>query len=591
MTISIAIVLGIIVLAIVLFATEKISADTTALLVMVLLMLTGILTPEEALSGFAHEGTISVMALLILSLGLQSTGGVIYVGRYIEKIVGRNEIRMILMLSLVVAFASAFISNTAVVAILLPVTQQLAKFANVSVSRLLMPLSFSAMIGGSMTIIGTSTNIIVSSIYEEQFGRAFGIYEFSKLGFCLLIAYLIFMLLIGRLILPKHKKESELTKDYELDQYLTQVKVLKKSPLIGKQIVGSKLIERHRIRVIEIARGDEIVFLPEEVEKVHEGDLLLIKTNVERLFQIRERLGLKVNKDRTLDDEEMTSEDAILIEAVIGLNSFLVGKKVRDVDFREEFNAIPLAVRRSGVAVPKRVADIEIKFGDVWLFEARRNKMDKFYNSPDFIVMSKLKKTNLRKRKTLLSTMIVIGSIAAASLNLLPLVVAALTGCILLFLTRCVSMRYIYRKLDWRIFFLLAGVLPLGIAIEKTGTSEWIANGMVSIGAGMTAPAFISLLFLLTTILTSFMSNNATAIILAPIAINIASQLGVDPKPFLVAVMFAASTSFLSPLGYQTNMLIYGAGKYKFSDFLKVGGLLTLVIWILASFLIPYFYL
>ncbi len=591
LTTPIIIVLAIVCFAIVLFITEWVEIDVTAMLVMVLLLISGILTPAEALSGFSHEGTITVFALLLLSLGLQSTGVVNWIGNKMERITGTRELRMMTVLSTVVAFASAFVSNTAVVAILLPVVDRLAKFANVSASRLLMPLSFAAMIGGSITLIGSSTNIIVSSIHERHTGEPFGVFEFASLGLILFLGYLIYLFAFGRLIIPDHKQEDGLTKQYELESFLSQVVVNPDSPLIGKHILSTSLVTRHRVLVLNIIRDGTNVWLPDQVEKVEVNDVLVIKSRADVLLSLQNQLKLQIVKDVDLDDKELTSEDAVLIEAVIGRNSFLVGKTISKVDWRHMFSAIPLALRRSGAPVSIRVRESVIQFGDVILFEARRSKLHLFHNSPDFIVLGRVKKQNLRKDKIFISCAIVIASILCAALGIFPLVTAALLGCVLLLLTGSVSMRYVYRKMEWRIYFLLAGILPLGIAIEKTGASKLLAKSML-MALGDASPALIiSVLFLLTTVLTSFISNNATAILLAPIAIDMATSMNLDPKAYLVAVMFAASTSFLTPLGYQTNMLIYGAGQYKFSDFVKVGGGLTLLVWLLASYFIPKLYL
>lgn len=597
MTPQILFVLAIAAIAIVLFTTEYLEAEVTALLTMTILIVSGILSIEEGLSGFSHVATITVFALLILSLGLQSTGLVYYMGDKLEAFTGESEWRIYVMIVLVVGFLSAFMNNTAVVAIFMPVVIRLAAYAKVSPSRFLMPLSFAAMLGGTVTIIGTSTNIIVSSVYEEHYGTPFGIFEFSLLGILLFAASIVFMLLARTRLIPERKTaEEELTKSYKLSKYLTQVEVKKGSPMLGKRLKDTELVKRYNVDVIELIReggeGREI-WVPNQIESIRESDLLTIKANLQEIIEIQGKQGIRIKKNVHLDDHELTSEEAVLFEAVIGRNSFLVGKKIAEVDFQHLFKAIPLAIRSSGetTANTKKVSETEIHFGDVLLMEARRSNLNAFYTSPDFIVLERVKKPNLRRSKMLLSTFIVLFVVVTAALNILPIVTAALIGCIWMIVTGCLSMRYIYRKMDWRVFFLLAGILPLGIAVEKSGASMLIANTIVDI-AGSSSPTFIiSLLFLITTLLTSFMSNNATAVLLAPIAITIANKLGLDPKPFLVTVMFAASTSFLTPIGYQTNTLIYGAGQYTFMDFVKVGGLLTFLVWVLCTFLIPYLYL
>lgn len=598
MTLAISIVLIITVVAIFLFATELLSVDVTAFLIMVALMVVGlfvedIVSPTEGISGFSNVATITVFALLVLSLGLQSTGVVNYMGYKLESLTGTSEWRITFFTLVIVGLMSAFMNNTAIVAIFLPIVNRLANFANISPSKFLMPLSFAAMIGGASTIIGTSTNILVSAIYLEHSGESFGIFEFSYLGILFFVAFLLYMMLIGQRIIPERKKKEasiSLTKEYDIQQYLMQVDIRKGSPMIGKRLADTELVKHYRVRVIELIRKEGDVWLPNQIVALREGDTLLIKANIEDLFEIQEKAGIRIKRHATLDDQELTSEDAILFEAVIGQNSFLVGKQIKDVDFRQLFAAIPLAVRRSGVSVGIKVSDMVIQFGDVLLMEARRRNLNQFYNSPDFIVLEKVKKPNLRKDKMLLSVVIVLGVIALAAFNLMPIVVSSLMGCALLLVTGCISIGYIYRKMDWRVIFLLAGILPLGIAVENSGLGALIAQGIIHYIGSFPPSVIIAVLFLITTLLTSFMSNNATAILLAPIAITIAEQLGLPVKPFLITVMFAASTSFLTPIGYQTNTLVYGAGQYAFMDFVKVGGLLTLLVWILATVSISYFF-
>lgn len=557
---------------------------------MVLLMVFGIVTPEEGLSGFSNVGTISVFALLVLSIGLESTGAVNYFINKIENYANTNELLNIIAISIVAGVLSAFLNNTAIVAIMLPVVVRLAHLSKISPAKLLMPLSFAAMAGGCITIIGTSTNVIISGIYDERYGEPFSIFEFSILGIVLFCIYLLYMLLIGRKLLPNQEQQESLLGLYELDRYLTQVVVQKKSSLIGQKI-GEDFHEKYGIRVLEIIREGGNVRIPSQVEQIKEQDVLNIKCRIDSLMEMHSKLGLKIKRNIHLDDKELTSEDTVLFEAVIGNNSYLLGKQIKDIDFRQLFEAVPLAVHRSGEALPTLISEVEIRFGDTILMEARRKKLDKFNNSRDFIVIDKLKKPNYRNKHMRRASLIIVGVVACASFGVFPLEVASLTGCVLMFLSGCVSPRYVYRKMEWRIIFLLAGMIPLGVAVEKTGLSVWLVTGILDYFGQLSPTYIISGLFLVTVIITSFMSNNATAILLAPIAITLADQLGLDAKPFLVTVMFGASTSFLTPIGYQTNTLIYGPGKYRFIDYLKVGGLLTLLVWLAATFLIPRLYI
>lgn len=585
-------VLLITLIAIVLFTTEVITSDTTALLVMVLLLVSGILSPEQALSGFSNEATISVFALLVLSLGLQSTGFVNELGDILEHYAGRAKWLTYFITTVVSGFASAFMNNTAVVAILLPVVNRLAKSANINVSKLLMPLSFAAMIGGTCTIIGTSTNIIVNAIYEQHYGSSLGIFEIAPIGIALFVGFLLFMLIAGRFI-PERKHNNTLTSDYDVQKYLAQLVVNKGSPLIGKSLLeleNMDIVQRHRLRILNIYRNDAQQWIPQSDVTLQENDVLVIKARLDSLLDIEGQHGISLKKEGILDDRQLTSEEAVLFEAVVDGNSSIIGKQIKTIDFRQIFGAIPLAMRRSGASVATMVMEHTVQFGDVLLMEARRSNLDKFLYSPDFIVLERVKKRNVRSNKMFLSLAIVVGVISLAALGLMPIVSAALLGCCLMLLSGCVSTRYIYKNMDWKVIFLLAGILPLGIAVETTGASQLITHYLLLFMQQLDPSIIVALLYLVTVLITSIMSNNATAILLAPIAIELSTQLNLPPKAFLITVMIAASTSFLTPIGYQTNTLIYGAGQYKFMDFVKIGGALTVVVWLLSSYLISAWY-
>lgn len=616
MTVAIFIVLIVTVGALVLFITDWYPMDFTALLVMVILMLSGLVTPAEGLSGFSHPATITVLALLILSIGLQSTGFVYFLSSNMIRFTGKSETRIILVLIFIVGISSAFMNNTAIVAIFLPVVVRCANFANISASRVLMPLSFAAMIGGTLTIIGTSTNIVVSTLYESYISDAnagninghtsnlqpFGIFEFVALGVILMFAFFVYWFLIGNKLVPQRKGSNDLTQQYDVGKYLTEVIVKPNSPLIGKPLSNRLFRVGSKVEVIEIIRADGQKFVANQINNIREGDHFIIKANIEDLKEIIKQQGWQLkHKPVTVTDSLLTSKDTILVEAVIGRNSFLIGKDIKNIDFIGTFGALPIAMRRHGASLTKSMGDTDIQFGDTLLMEAQKSKLEKFYNSPDFIVLQRIRRSTRFQSKMILSLLIVAITILVAATHqqinalfntkILDLTVVMLTGAVALVLTGCVRMPYIYRKVEWKVIFLLAGLIPLGIAFENSGASTLFADTLLQYVGNWSPRFIISALFIVTIILTSFMSNNATALILTPVAISIANGLGLDAKPFLVAVMFAASTSFLTPVGYQTNMLVFGPGNYQFVDFLKVGGLLTLLFWILATIFIPILYM
>jgi len=601
MSFGVIVVLVITLVALVLFVTDKFPMDFTALAVMVSLMLFGVVNVEEGLSGFSHPATITVLALLILSIGLQSTGFVYHLSNNIVKYTGKSEVRILLIIILVVGLSSAFMNNTAIVAIFLPVIVRCAKYANISPSKVLMPLSYAAMIGGTLTIIGTSTNIIVSTLSIEQGYEPFGLFEFWMLGLILMGAFTIYWFLIGRRLIPERKSNTDLTQQYNMATYLTEVVVNPNSPMIGKPLTDNLFGVGNKVEVIEIEREDGTKFIANQVNNIRAGDRFIIKADIEDLKSIIKQQGWKISKEHSkIGDVNLTSKNTVLVEAVIGRNSFLIDRSIKNIDFDTAFGALPIAMRRHGEILKNTLAETKIMFGDTLLMEADKSRLEKFYNSPDFIVLQRIKRSSKFQNKMWLSLLIVAITILTAAIHQqlnnwfgigLDLTLIMLAGAVALVLTGCVRMPYIYRKIEWKVFFLLAGLIPLGIAFTNTGANELFTDFMLKYIGNWSPRAIISVLFVATILLTSFMSNNATALILTPIAISIANGLGIDPKPFLVAVMFAASTSFITPVGYQTNMLVFGPGNYKFSDFVKVGGLLTLIFWALATIFIPIMYM
>jgi len=601
MSFGVIVVIAITLIALVLFVTDKFPMDFTALAVMVSLMLFGVVSVKDGLSGFSHPATITVLALLILSIGLQSTGFVYFLSNNLARYTARSELRILVVIILVVGLSSAFMNNTAIVAIFLPVIVRCANIAKVSPSKVLMPLSYAAMIGGTLTLIGTSTNIIVSTLSVERAYEPFGLFEFWLLGLILMGAFTLYWFLIGRHLIPERKSNSDLTQQYNMGTYLTEVIVKPNSPMIGKPLTDNLFRVGNKVEVIEITRKDGTKFIANQVNNIRAGDHFIIKADIEDLKGILKQQGWEINKEHSkISDVNLTSKNTILVEAVIGRNSFLIDRTIKKIDFDNAFGAIPIAMRRHGEVLRNSMAETKIMFGDTLLMEADKSRLEKFYNSPDFIVLQRIKRSSKFQNKMWLSLLIVAITILIAALHQqlnswfnikLDLTLIMLAGAVSLVLTGCVRMPYIYRKVEWKVIFLLAGLIPLGIAFTNTGTDKLLTDLMFNYIGDWSPRAIISVLFALTILLTSFMSNNATALILTPIAFSIADGLGIDPKPFLVAVMFAASTSFITPVGYQTNMLVFGPGNYKFSDFLKVGGLLTLIFWALATIFIPILYM
>lgn len=584
--VEIVLVLAILAAAVACFATERLPVDLVALLVLSALLGSGVLTPEQAVSGFSNTATVTVAAMFVLSAGLARTGVVNLLGRRLAG-VGRLGFRPALVaLMVLIGVVSAFINNTAAVAIFLPVVIGLARDMGISPSKLLIPLSFASMFGGVCTLIGTSTNILVSSIAEQHGQAPFGMFELSPLGLVLFATGGLYLLTVGVRTIPDRRAGADLTQSYGMGDYLTEILVLPEAPAVGRSLRESPLVRDLDLDVLEIHR-DGRRLTPGAETVLEAGDLLRVRCDVQKIRRAEEQEGIVLKSGLKWRDEDLQSPDLALLEAVIAPASALVGKTLKEAGFRQVYGGTALAIRHRGELMRERLGTTPLRSGDVLLVELRRDRVEALRRSPDFVIVSEVGLDEPRQGRRLVATAIVAGVVAAATLDLLPIMGSAILGSVLLVLTRCITLDEAYQAIDWRIIFLLGGILPLGIALETSGAARLLSSVLVDTIGVWGPTALVSAFYLLTSVLTEAMSNNATAALLAPIAISTATALEVDPRPFLVAVTFAASASFMTPVGYQTNTLIYGPGHYRFTDFLRVGTPLNLLFWLIATLLIP----
>ncbi|HSK74493.1 MAG TPA: SLC13 family permease [Pyrinomonadaceae bacterium] len=577
--------------AVVLFATEKLSVDLVALIVMATLLIFGIISAEQGISGFSNNATVTVAAMFVLSAGLFKTGAVAYLGKITSIVFKRSYWLGLITVMIGVGFFSAFINNTPVVAIFIPILLGVASEIKASASKLLMPMSFASMFGGVCTLIGTSTNILVSSIAQERGQPSFSMFEFAPLGLVFFALGTVYMLTIGIRLIPDRRAEGDLIENFRLQEYITEVVLLKDSLSAGQTIKDAAIVKDIDLTIIEIQRGDEMISVPSPDFVLQAGDVLRVRCDLEKLNQIQAREGVMLKPQFKWHDEDVETVDTELVEAVIAPNSRFTNKSLQDLRFREAFGATVLALRHRGRLMREKLADTKLNAGDALLIEVKKDRYDQLRRDPAFVIISEIQQETFRESKLIPALLIIAGVILTATLGIMPIVASAIIGAILLVLIGCLTMEEAYQAIEWRIIFLLAGVLTLGIALENTGAARLVSSTIVStIGVWGGLVALVSAFYLLTSLLTEMMSNNATAALLAPIAIATGEALQVSPRPFLVAVMFAASASFMTPVGYQTNTLIYGSGGYKFSDFLRVGTPLNIIFWITATFLIPYFW-
>lgn len=584
----------VIVLAVILFISEKLSVDLIAMLIIASLVLTGVISPEEGVAGFSNAATLTVAFMFVISAAILKTGSLQFVAGLLTRTFRNHYQRGVILLMVVVSTVSAFINNTPVVAVMIPVTTQIAKNSGRAASKLLIPISYASIFGGTCTLIGTSTNILVNGIGVQHGLESFGMFEFTPVGLSYVLVGSVFMIFIGQRLLPTRKEKNNGDLQDTLIDYLAEVEIMKESELANSTILASPLVKELDMEILELRRNSTIMTLPQGDTIMREGDVLKVRCNLAKLKQLKDQLKVKLMPFDD-HDEEGAAEHASFVELVIPSNSELEGKTLREFDFRRRFRAAPLAIRQREEVLHDRLQEIRLKAGDVILAEMKTHYLDQYKTSANdqnmpFMILSKEGILNFNRNQFWLVAGIIFSVIFLASTGLVPIVISTLMGVCTLVITGTMTMKEVYRSIQWPIVFLLAGALSLGVAMSNSGLALAIANNITSAFSGYGPIVILSCIYLLTSLLTEVMSNNATAALIAPISIATATQLGVSPVPFLVATMFAASASFMTPIGYQTNTMIYSAGGYKFMDFFKVGVWLNILFWLLGTFLIPIFF-
>lgn len=595
MSVDAIIVLVVLLVAIVLFATEIVSIDLTAILVMLALVLSGVISPEEGVRGFSNSATITVAFMFVLSSALYKTGSIQLIGPGLANIFRKNFSIGMIILMLVVASISSFINNTPVVAIFIPIVVQLAENIGKSPTKMLIPISFAAIFGGTCTLIGTSTNILVSGIAEMNGMEPFSMFKMTPMGIILLIIGILYTVFIGIRLLPNRKSSATFNGKYTSWGYLTEIVLEDDAGSVGKQIMDSSLVKDYQMDIVEIRRNGNHFVHPSGDIVLMAGDVLKVNCKADKLNQLKNRVHINVRSPISMGEEKFSERHTSLVELIIPANSEFEGLTLRQADFRRKYRAIPLAIKTRDEIIHERLHDVPLKSGDVLLAEVKTHFLNKLrtaensHESP-FIILSAENKHVYNKRNTRIVVSVLFLIVLLATLNVVPIMIGAILGSSVIVTTRCLRMKEVYEAINWNVIFLLAGALSLGTAMQKSGLAEDIANSLVIL-LGRHGPVFIlSGLYLMTSFLTEVMSNNASAALLAPIAIAIAHTLNKDPVPFLMVITFAASASFMTPVGYQTNTMIYNAGDYRFLDFLKVGTLMNILFWIVSSLLIPIFY-
>lgn len=587
MNLEIAIVFALLLLTFVAMVWERWSVDVVAMTAMGMLVVVGIITPREMLGFFSNDATLTIACMFILSAALEQTGAIDAIGHQFDRLGGTKDWHILLAVLPPVAIVSAFVNNTPVVVVFMPMLISMAARRGIRPSRLLMPLSFAAIFGGSCTLIGTSTNILVSSSAVQHGQPALGMFELSSIGVVLGVVGLVYMLTIGRRLLPDRETLSSILQTTESRQYLTEVVIAHDSPLIGKLITETPLANPRYGRILDITRRGELLDAPLNQVVLQQGDRLRLNTVLSSVLEMQEEHGVRPRAEVDLGLEELSTEKASVVECVVGPNSEWIGRTIKQINFRQRFGILILAVHRQGHNLREKFENMRLNFGDTILMEGSVSAINKLRADRNFLLLTDVRERPFRRRRmwVAIGTMAAVAGLAATSG--IPIYALALLGALFVVLTRCLDVEDAYRAINWKIIFLILGTLALGHALETTGGAALVANGLMNSLEGAGDAALLSAIFALASLLTLFLSNNAVAVLLTPIVIQTAGQMQVDPRPLIVAVALGASASFATPVGYQTNALVYGAGGYRFSDFIRVGLPLNVLFWLVASLVIP----
>lgn len=581
MTLEIAIAFGVIIAAFVLFVLDKYPVDFTAFAIMATILVLGPVLdvkPEEAISGFSSPATITVLAVFILSGGIQRSGAINILARHMIRIAGDNPVRQQLTVQGVLAPISPFINNTAAVAIMIPAVMKLAAETRQSPSKLLIPLSYMAQLTGVVTLIGTSTNIIASQLLEESGHAPFSMFEFAHVGILVTATGAIYLIFIGRRLLPDHQVGNVTGVPYGVADYLTEFIILEDSPLVGKTLAESGLSTDYDVQVLEIRRGETRIRHRLARRKLQVGDILQIWASTENLLRLKEAEGIAIEAENRLEGEVSSKmrENMEFMEVVIGPNSDLIGSTVASSNFRNRYGVTVIAIRKQGELLRERLGHVRLGFGDTLLMQGDAQSFDLIRRNPGFIVTEQPNIESFRTRKIPIAIGIVAGVVIVAALGQ-PILVTSIVGCVMMVLTGCLRVDELHESIRWDVILLLAGMIPLGIMLERTGGAQLLADQAVRLAEYVPPIGVLYIFYIVTSLMTEVVSNNATAVIMVPIGVSSATSLGVDPSAIVLAIMFAASTSFATPMSYQTNTMVYGIGGYTFRDFLRVGGPLNLI--------------
>jgi di/tricarboxylate transporter len=587
LTPDIALTLGIILMAVILFATEKLRVDVVALLVLLAVSITGLVSKEEVFLGFANSAVITIWAVYIVSGGLFKTGVADILGSVILRLSGASEARLIAVIMIVCGTMSAFMNNVGAVAVLMPAVIGISKKTNIPVSKLLIPLAFSSLLGGSMTLIGTPANILAQGILLARGLPGFSFFEITPMGAIVLATGIIYMVILGRRVLPIRETAADPLSSNQFREYISEVQVTSESPLSGKNLYESGLGADYDLTVVSIIRdGKPLIGLHRDFV-IEADDHLIIEGSAQNLITARDKLNFKVEAEQDIELADLDTDQSYIFEATMAPRSTMVDRTLNEVRFRDRFGFTTLAIWRQGDVITDYLRDVRLRFGDALLLQGPPGKVKALQDGKEFLVLEPVTVERNRRSKAPIAAGIMLLVILLAIFTDLGIAVAMVIGAVSMVLTGCLNMDEAYESIDWRTVFLVGGMLSLGIAMENTGTAEFLAGLLLGALGDFGPLGLLAGIYLLSAMITQPMSNAAAVVLIVPIAVDTALGLGVNHLTFTMAVVIGAATSFLTPVGHKANVLVFGPGGYRFFDYTRVGAILTVALFIVSMIFLP----
>ncbi|NCT40065.1 MAG: sodium-coupled transporter [Alphaproteobacteria bacterium] len=601
------------------FIRERVGPHIVALTGMGALLLTGAISTGDMLNVFSNSAPITIACMFVISAALDRTGVVDAMGRFLLRMSGKSDIQGIAALIAIVVIVSAFMNNTPVVIILTPVVITLAQKLKHYPSKYLIPLSYAAIMGGTCTLIGTSTNILVDGIAREYGQPAFGMFEITLPGLCFVVAGMLYMGLVGRFLLPdRMPPKDEIEDPAQRKRFVAEAVITADSPLIGKTLNEVQFTDSESYEIIDLVRrergnrlgmsdsitallsnirktADEELVKPKRVSPLRDipleaGDRLVFKADRDQLIELKKHIGVEFDPERTHLSESLPARSVIVVEGLISQGSDMISKKVRDLRLRRRYGCFIIGLHRMDKNITGDIGNTVLRENDTLFLEGPEDELTKLFEIEQILSASQIRQRDLDTRRAPIAIITILAVVALSALNIMPIAGLSFLGALVVILSGCVTAERAYKTIDWRILLLIFGMLGVGAAMENTGAMELVVKHTVELVEPLGPIVILAIVYLLTSILTEIVTNNAVAIVMTPIVIGLATTLGLDPRPFIVAVMFAASASFATPIGYQTNTFVYAAGGYKFKDFLKIGVPLNIIMLIVAMIVIPLFW-